>query len=528
MMKRSSYILSLILAVLTLGGCHSAVFSDLEADCGPGSLTVRITATIAQPASRASLKAFDTPFIPEAEKAESANESRVDYMYVQVYPVGAADTAAPVGTYLFYTTPVNYFTTGTDFSKLGTLTASGAFAENVPTNDGKNRTLSFDMELAPGDYDFFIFVNDQNLKNLIEGVTGATPVPATKADLKTYPFVTQNDAPVLTSKELAAGRMPMLGMDAIHVPDVTATEANPYRITNPVIKLERIYAKVSLTFVNAAYDAATSTETLNQYYMNLIHTVDKAADDGAFITLVDYKKRHTLAPYFLPTPYEYTATGKRYFAQEFGPIASTGNDNYAWYYLIQGIEGAPGTFDAGNINIAEPQYITRPYTSVFAGGTDSNGYYNMGTFSTGSTGERPTTVTTAAVDVDGDNTIDYQSGEKIIYYITPMLNAAGVATQERYLSGLENNWSEMPFLYFSYTQLTLGTSVLPEMKKRTPIYTNGYAKIYDMVADIPEIRRNTVYNYNLTLTGTDLLVTLDLLDAAGDYQDRTVTIPTFN
>ena len=292
---------------MLLAGCHSAVFSDLPEECPPGPTTVRITTTIEAPMSPAGLRATTEGVVTEntstnfEEQVVEATEfeQKVDHVLVFVFKAGATDAAKPEQVLFYYrqgafgTTPPASITGVDVIQQFG---FEGKSTVPDPAKAYPQVNFSFDMELIPGRYEFYLLVNDKNVENLIAGKSGANAIPTTKGDLRYYKFVTANgDFPLIAST--ATGfRMPMLGQEYLDVPANPAE--NPYP-AQPIIKLERLYAKAEFYLSTVQGDG--SAEWTNS-------ALQFATDPT--LALSDIKGRVSKTTAFFPYKDAFTATGK--------------------------------------------------------------------------------------------------------------------------------------------------------------------------------------------------------------------------
>lgn len=304
-----------LFALFGLGGCHSALFSDSPKECIRPA-TVRITAVLEEAGRSSGLRA-ETPgavtdgeqdnFEPEKVAALKL-EKQVEHLLLQVYRKGAPDDEAPVASIFYYR--VGKVITVAPGSLQG-ATEVKPFGEgsSVPDAEASPSEITFDLELEPGTYEFYLLVNDQNIVNILDKKPGTAAVPQSKADLKAYkleiPAYNGQQYPLLyAGPDTQDFRQPMLGQEVITVPSGNYPASHPYVIKNPVIKLERIFAKAEF------YLTTTTDDTANKWTNSALEYATKSSDQGRFLSLTDTKTGRVPVARFFPYEGEFTATGE--------------------------------------------------------------------------------------------------------------------------------------------------------------------------------------------------------------------------
>ncbi|MCI6278729.1 MAG: hypothetical protein MR609_02890 [Bacteroidales bacterium] len=510
-----------------LGGCHSAVLGDYPADCPDAApKLVRITTTLNRmgapggdvlkamkedlpPSSETPPSTFDPKTVPGSEF-----ENRVNHLLLLVFDKTASESDAPVYSSIYYNdTPSNAsFPSGVSATEIGGVKIKRFGAESKSTltqSQGGQTALTFDLVLAPGNYYFFLIVNDLNIENAIKGVSGAKPLPKSIADLKSYPLTLPGNRALVSAKELSA--LPMFGEQVIDIPN---NGPDLYHAT-PEIDLERILAKFDFRLTNASQDPVTSELVFlnsTREYSYTPYSYDEAQKTGGcFLRLRDRVNRIKKGTPFLPMAGEYTVSGSVKDA-----VLATRPDflkSKAAYYPATSPSGDPSQIPS------EDQMELIDFTSAYSDGVAQTKDGQKVFFMAPVIDEAPV----AMVDGAGG----FAKGETMTYYIAPF-SLYDPATKV-----YDAEEEDMPNFTFGYK--TEGGTYLDDdgTAYDGPSYTvsvfNDVSNLSDHSLERFTVARNTIYRFNAKLIGQKILISLDLLHEAHDFEKvPDADVPVFN
>lgn len=509
-----------------LGGCHSAVLGDYPADCpGAAPKLVRITTTLNRMGAPGDvLRAMKEDLPPSSETPPSTFdpnvlagtefENRVNHLLLLVFKKTASESDAPVYSSIYYNdTPSNAsFPSGVSATEIGGIKIKRFGAESKSTltqSQGGQTALTFDLVLAPGNYYFFLIVNDLNIENAIKGVSGAKPLPKSIADLKSYPLTLPGNRALVSAKELSA--LPMFGEQVIDIPN---NGPDLYHAT-PEIDLERILAKFDFRLTNARKDPATSELIFlnsSRKYSYTAYPYDEVGKTGGcFLRLRDRVNRVKKGTPFLPMEGEYTVSGRVK-----DPVLATRPDflkSKAAYYPATSPSGDPSQIPS------EDKMELIDFTSAYSDGEEEMTKDGAKVF-----------FMVPVIDAEPVAMVDgvggFKKGETMTYYIAPF-SLYDPATKK-----YDAEEEDMPNFTFGYTE---GGTYEDEDGSTYdgPSYTvsifNKVSNLSGLSLEQYTVVRNTIYRFNAKLIGQKLYVSLDLLHEAHDFEKvPDADVPVFN
>lgn len=229
-------------SLLVLGACHSSITptqEEIDATC---PRTVRIMAAVEGYAgTHAGTRAVvDNPsttadtFKPK-EKESVGGEKAIRDIFLFVVPEFGSEASQVI----------YYYKSGYEKGiYLGKISGSKVEAKPLTTNSDGEEVM--ELNLKPGRYTFITVANSVALRNVAGGYSGTVTLSALRSLTHTNRTFVARPDPRDDSDYIGSGSyhqdFPILGQQVITVPSEAPTEP-----LNPVINMERIFARVDLT-----------------------------------------------------------------------------------------------------------------------------------------------------------------------------------------------------------------------------------------------------------------------------------------